>query len=120
VADGTSCTATSPAVSGAGVVDIRVTNVSGQTSQVVAADQYTYTAAPVNPNAPVITGIAPQTGVTVGGTKVTITGTGLTNNPDGTPAHGQLRHQSRDRRLVWCGRHDLHRDQSRRHQRRDR
>jgi hypothetical protein len=85
VADGTSCTATSPAVSGAGVVDIRVTNVSGQTSQVVAADQYTYTAAPVNPNAPVITGIAPQTGVTVGGTKVTITGTGLTNNPDGTP-----------------------------------
>jgi hypothetical protein len=85
VADGTRCTATSPAVGGAGVVDIRVTNVSGQTSQVVTADQYTYTAAPVSPNAPVVTGIAPQTGLTVGGTKVTISGTRLTNNPDGTP-----------------------------------
>jgi hypothetical protein len=82
-ADGTSCTATSPAVSGAGVVDIRVTNVEGQTSAAVAADQFTYTAAPVTPGAPTVTAVSPQTGLAVGGTTVTITGTGLAN-PDGT------------------------------------
>jgi IPT/TIG domain len=84
-ADGTTCTATSPAVGGAGVVDVRVTNVEAQTSAVAAADQFTYNAAQVPPGAPVISGISPSSGLTVGGTVVTVTGTGLTN-PDGSAA----------------------------------
>jgi len=84
--DGTSCTATSPAAPGTGAVDVRVTNVDAQTSAVGAADQFTYTQATVvTPGSPVVTAISPTSGVSVGGTKVTITGTGLVN-ADGTNA----------------------------------
>jgi hypothetical protein len=56
-------------------VDIAVTTIGG-TSTRTNADQYTYVAPPP---APVVTGISPNTGTTLGGTKVTITGTGFTN-----------------------------------------
>jgi hypothetical protein len=60
-----------------------VTNVEGQTSLAVAADQFTYAAASGVPGAPVVTGVSPQTGLATGGTTVTVTGTGLAN-PDGS------------------------------------
>ena len=56
---------------GAGTVDITVTTAGG-TSHPAAADRFTYTAA-----RPAITGVAPNGGATLGGTTVTITGTGL-------------------------------------------
>lgn len=84
-ADGTHCTVTSPAVAGAGTVDIRVTNVDGQVSDAVAADQFAYHSGTVQPGAPVVTGISPQSGLTAGGTTVTVTGTGLVN-ADGSSA----------------------------------
>jgi YVTN family beta-propeller protein len=65
----TSCTATAPAEP-AGTVDIQVTTASG-TSTASSADQYTYVAAPV------VTAVSPNTGLSVGGTVVTVTGTGL-------------------------------------------
>jgi len=83
LADGTSCTATSPAATGAGIADVRVTNSELQTSTAVAADQFTYTVAAAAPGAPVVTSITPTTGLAIGGTSVVITGTGLVN-PDGT------------------------------------
>ncbi|MGA8979094.1 MAG: IPT/TIG domain-containing protein [Pedococcus sp.] len=82
-ADGTSCTATAPASSGAGVVDVRVTNAEAQTSAKVAADQFTYTAAAPAPGSPVVTSISPGTGLAKGGTTVTVKGSALVN-PDGT------------------------------------
>jgi IPT/TIG domain len=84
-ADGLTCKATSPAVTGAGVLDVRVTDGDGQTSPVVAADQFTYTvsATPPPPNSPVITKVTPATGLAAGGTSVKIDGTALVN-PDGT------------------------------------
>jgi hypothetical protein len=57
----------------AGVVDVRVSTYSG-ISAPVAADRYTYTAAPV----PAVTGITPASGTTAGGTIVTISGSGFT------------------------------------------
>lgn len=83
LADGTSCTATSPASTGAGVADVRVTNAEAQTSAAVAGDQFTYTTGAAAPGAPVVTQISPTSGMSIGGTAVTITGTGLVN-PDGT------------------------------------
>ncbi|MBJ7472962.1 MAG: IPT/TIG domain-containing protein, partial [Solirubrobacteraceae bacterium] len=65
----TQITATAPA--GSGVVNVRVTTPSG-TSANTAADDYTYI--PV----PTITALVPGAGPDVGGTLVTITGTGLT------------------------------------------
>ena len=85
LADGTSCTATSPSSTGAGISDVRVTNVESQTSAAVAADQFTYTAAAPAPGAPAVTSISPKTGLSLGGTSVVITGTALVN-PDGTAA----------------------------------
>ena len=67
----TQITATSPAGS-AGAVDITVTTPGG-TSATGAADQFTY----VTP-APTVTGVAPNSGTTAGGTSVTITGTNFT------------------------------------------
>ena len=64
----TQITATAPA--GTGTVDVRVTTAGG-TSATSAADQFTYVPAPT------VTGIAPTSGPTGGGTTVTITGTGL-------------------------------------------
>ncbi|KQU68851.1 IPT/TIG domain-containing protein [Phycicoccus sp. Root101] len=83
LADGTSCTATSPASTGSGVVDVRVTNVESQTSARVGADQFTYTATAPAPGSPVVTGISPTTGLAKGGTAVTVKGTALVS-PDGT------------------------------------
>ena len=79
LADGTSCTATSAKAPGAGIVDVRVTNSELQTSTAVAADQFTYTVAAAVPGAPLVTSIAPTTGLSVGGTSVVITGTALVN-----------------------------------------
>jgi hypothetical protein len=67
-----SCSVTSPG-GAVGVVDVRVTT-DGQTSPVVAADQFTYLAA----GGAAITSISPQSGAVNGGTKVTINGSGLT------------------------------------------
>ena len=62
LADGKQCTATSPAVTGAGVVDVRVTNAEGQISTVAAADRFTYTVAQGPANSPLVTAISPSTG----------------------------------------------------------
>jgi hypothetical protein len=69
----TSVTATAPPQA-AGTVHVTVSAPSG-TSTSTNADQFTYTAAPV----PAVTGIAPTTGSTAGGTPVTITGSGFTS-----------------------------------------
>jgi large repetitive protein len=63
--------ANSPA--GSGAVHITVTTSVG-TSATSSADQYTYT----TPAAPVITSISPTSGPGVGGTTVTVNGTGFT------------------------------------------
>jgi hypothetical protein len=63
--------ALSPA--GTGTVDVTVTTASG-TSTVSTADQFTYT----SPAAPTISSISPNSGPTAGGTRVVITGSGLT------------------------------------------
>ena len=83
LADGTSCTATTAKATGAGIVDVRVTNAELQTSTAVAADQFTYTVAAAVAGAPAVTSITPTTGLSVGGTSVLITGTALVN-PDGS------------------------------------
>ena len=68
----TSCTATSPA-GAAGPVDVTVT-VAGLTSATSAADLFTYlTPAP----APTVTSVSPTSGSTLGGTAVTISGSGF-------------------------------------------
>jgi hypothetical protein len=74
----TSCTATSPA--GSAIVDVVVTAHS-LSSATGSADKFTYTAAAV---APTVTGIAPTSGSTAGGTSVTITGTGFNPAAGGT------------------------------------
>ncbi len=66
----TTISAVSPAVS-AGTVDVTVTNPGG-TSVSSSVDQFTYIAAPV------VTSVSPNAGPTLGGTTVTITGTGFT------------------------------------------
>jgi len=83
LADGTSCTATTAKATGAGIVDVRVTNAELQTSTAVAADQFTYTVAAAVAGAPAVSSITPTTGLSVGGTSVLITGTALVN-PDGS------------------------------------
>ena len=64
----TTITADSPA--GSGVVDVTVTTPGGK-SATSSADQFTYIVAPV------VTGLSPTSGPAVGGTFVTITGTGF-------------------------------------------
>lgn len=64
-----SITATSPAHS-SGTVDVTVTTLGG-TSATSAADKFTYFAPPT------VTAVSPTSGVTTGGTTVTITGTNL-------------------------------------------
>ncbi len=68
---GTSITATSPQGS-AGTVDVTVTTAAGRTSAMVPGDEFTYVPAPT------VSGVAPSTGPTAGGTSVTIAGTNLT------------------------------------------
>ena len=72
VVSDTEITAVSPP--GTGVVDVTVTGPAG-TSPVSAGDQFTYTAAAAGP---VVTSLAPSSGVEAGGTSVTVTGTGFT------------------------------------------
>ncbi len=67
----TQITATTPP--GNGVADVTVTTPYG-TSPTSSADHFTYTPAP----APTVTQVNPDTGSTVGGTPVTLTGTGFT------------------------------------------
>ncbi|MDN2715587.1 IPT/TIG domain-containing protein [Janthinobacterium sp. SUN120] len=64
----TQITATAPA--GTGTVDVRVTTAGG-TSATSANDQFTYVGAPV------VSSISPTSGPAVGGTTVTISGTGF-------------------------------------------
>ena len=66
----TTISAVSPAVS-AGTVDVTVTSPGG-TSATSSADEFTYIAAPV------VSSVSPNAGPTLGGTTVTITGTGFT------------------------------------------
>jgi hypothetical protein len=68
----TEITATSPAASAAGAVDVTVVNPGG-TSPTLTADQFTYTAVPT------VSTVSPAAGPLNGGTTVTITGTGFTN-----------------------------------------
>lgn len=70
VSSATSLTATVPARA-AGLVNVVVTNPDGQS--VTKANAYTYIA----PN-PTITGVSPSTGLTSGGTAITITGANFT------------------------------------------
>ncbi|SDI91049.1 IPT/TIG domain-containing protein [Frankineae bacterium MT45] len=70
VVSATSLTVLAPAHA-AGLVDVVVSGPFGS-SGVVAGDRFTFVAPPV------VTGVAPLTGVIAGGTKVTITGTGFT------------------------------------------
>jgi hypothetical protein len=72
VLSSTSIAAVTPMES-AGTVHVTVTN-NGVTSAASATDQYTFVAAPT------VTGIAPTSGPTAGGTTVTITGTGFTGD----------------------------------------
>jgi glucose/arabinose dehydrogenase len=72
VVNSTLITATAPAHT-AGAVDVVVINTDTKTGTLTSG--YTYTTAP-NP-APTVTSINPTTGVTTGGTTVTITGTGF-------------------------------------------
>jgi hypothetical protein len=64
-----------PAGEAAETVNIAVATIGG-TSNRTSADQYTYLAPPPPP---VVTGISPSTGTALGGTTVTIAGTGFTN-----------------------------------------
>jgi glucose/arabinose dehydrogenase len=87
VVNSTLITAIAPAHT-AGAVDVVVTNTDSKTGTLTSG--YTYSAAP-NP-APTVTSINPNTGVTTGGTAVTITGTGFiagaTVSVGGTAATG--------------------------------
>ncbi len=69
VLSGTTITADSPA--GTGMVNVTVT-APGGISNVVAADQFTYMAAPI------VSGVSPTVGPAAGDTLVTIAGTGFT------------------------------------------
>jgi hypothetical protein len=71
VVNDTTITVNSPP--GTGVVDVTVMTPNG-TSATSPADEFTYTAVA----APTVAGISPNSGPTIGGTSVTITGTGFT------------------------------------------
>ncbi|MBE7163431.1 MAG: IPT/TIG domain-containing protein, partial [Williamsia herbipolensis] len=71
VVDDSHLTVTTPAHA-AGDVDVTITNAAG-TSTSVPADEFTYL-----PLQPTITKVAPATGPSTGGTRVTVTGTNLT------------------------------------------
>jgi hypothetical protein len=73
VDSGTQITAVAPA-SAAGRVRVTVSTTWGGSSADTPADDYTY----VDPGVPVITGLSPATGLTLGGTSVIISGGGFT------------------------------------------
>jgi plastocyanin len=95
VASATSITATAPPGS-AGSVDVVVTNPDGQTGRLSGGFTYITSAPPPppppSPAAPTISGIAPASATTAGGTVVTVTGTGFaagaTVSFDGAAASG--------------------------------
>jgi hypothetical protein len=62
-----------PAASGAGTVDVTVTNTLNQVSGTSSLDQFTYIALPT------VTGLNPTSGPAAGGNSVTITGTNFSN-----------------------------------------
>ena len=111
-------TAVAPA--GTGTVDVTVTTPEG-TSATSAADQFTYTPAPI------VTSIGPTSGPAAGGTTVTLTGTAFSGASAGRLRHhrGQLHRQKRHPhhghvpgRLGHGGRHRHHPDGGhQRHQR---
>jgi uncharacterized RmlC-like cupin family protein len=68
----TSISAKAPASTAAGIVDVTVTTLGGQ-SQTGAGDNFTYA------DPPTVSSIAPSQGSSAGGTTVTITGTNFTN-----------------------------------------
>jgi subtilase family serine protease len=68
----TACTATLPAEPAGTTVDLRISVEDGGFTPAIAADRYTYVAAPH------ITSLSPAHGTKNGGTKVTIKGTGFT------------------------------------------
>ena len=70
----TSITAYAPAGESIGRVDVTVKSIGG-TSARSTADRFTYTPAPV----PVVEGVSPASGPDVGGSEVTITGSGFTD-----------------------------------------
>jgi len=86
VTSSTSLTATAPAGL-AGAVDVTVTTPFG-TSPTGSADRFTYFLAPT------VTGVAPSTGPSFGGTQVTVTGTNLAGATavrfGGSPATGAV------------------------------
>ena len=67
----TTVTAVTPAQAAAGLVTFAVANPDGQTASLAAG--FTYIPSP----APTVTAVSPSTGPTVGGTPVTITGSGF-------------------------------------------
>lgn len=71
VVDSSTITATTPAHA-AGAVNVTVTNSDGQSATL--ASSYTYI---LSAPAPTVTGVSPNSGLTTGGTAVTITGTGF-------------------------------------------
>jgi alpha-tubulin suppressor-like RCC1 family protein len=71
----TSITAVAPAATTAGTVDVTVTNTAGS-SPVSSKDRFKYT--------PVVEGLTPNTGSTLGGETVTVTGAGLAPGTGGT------------------------------------
>ena len=75
---GTQITVVSPAAPNAESVDVSVTTPGG-TSQVSAADVFTYVAPASPPAVPTLTSLSPTSGPTSGLTSVTLTGTNLGN-----------------------------------------
>lgn len=71
------CVATSPS-GAAGITDVTV-NVYGQVSAANANSKFTYT-----PPAPVVTGVSPNSGLTDGGTEVSISGANFSTTPGET------------------------------------
>src|SRR5205823_6042142 len=70
----TSCNATGPSATGPGTVDITVT-ADGMTSLTSPADRFTYY------DLPAVASINPTSGPVIGGTLVTITGSGFSTVP---------------------------------------
>ena len=110
VVSDTQITAVSPAQA-AGTRDIVVTTAGGTKTAVAAVDQFSYVV-PV----PTVTGVAPPTGSTSGGTTVTITGTGFTGATKvtfgilaATQLHGGLRHPDHRSFTSPSRRHPRHR-----------
>ena len=78
VVNATTITATAPATSKSGNVDVTVATSGGQ-SQTSSADTWTYTVPPSAPPVPTVSSITPTSGPAAGGTAVTVNGSGFTN-----------------------------------------